>query len=69
MARRDMHFRLTERQYAFLRTQATAADETIATFLRRLVREAMASSEGQNGTGSVPKGLRSNRDGATRGDR
>ncbi len=58
VARRDLHFRVTERQYEFLLGQARAADETLATHLRRLVHEEMQTTSGSNGTGSVPKGLR-----------
>lgn len=58
MARRDLHFRITERQYAFLLCQSEAGGETMATYMRRLVHEAMKSTNTQNGTGSVPGALR-----------
>ncbi len=60
MPRRDLHFRVTERQYEFLVGQAEAADETLATHMRRLVHEEMQTKSALNGTASVPKGLRNN---------
>lgn len=61
MKRRQLHFRLTEREYRFLAEAALAADEPMATILRRLVREAIAiqaRSLRGDGTNAVPNLLR-----------
>jgi hypothetical protein len=42
--RRDLHFRVSERQYQLLLEMAQASDETIAAFMRRHLRSILAPS-------------------------
>jgi hypothetical protein len=58
LTRRDLHFRISERQYAFILSQIQATDETIASYIRHLVHEAMKHAAEKDGTGSVPTTLR-----------
>jgi hypothetical protein len=52
MAKRQLHFRATEREYLFLRRLATTDEETLSNVLRTLIRRAM-SRERELQPGSV----------------
>jgi hypothetical protein len=60
MAKRQLHFRVSEREYRFLVQCAEAGDETLAAVLRRLIRTGMIAAQSrarQSGTAPVPHPL------------
>jgi hypothetical protein len=60
MRSRQIHFRISEKEYAFLSSKAAATDEPIARVVRALIRAAMRQASPQrDGTAAVPQPLRS----------
>jgi hypothetical protein len=49
MSRRQIHIRVTEAEYSFLRTVAADADEPVNRVLRRLIRKEMANARAEGG--------------------
>lgn len=58
MPLRQVHFRATEKEHRFLRSQAQASEESVAVVLRRLIRRAMRAVDEENKTEPVPRPLR-----------
>ena len=57
MTKRQLHFRVSEREYHFLVQCAAAGDETLAAVLRRLIRAEIRAAQNraqQSGTVPVP---------------
>jgi hypothetical protein len=58
----QVHFRVTDTEYRFLRDKALSNEEAVASVLRGLVRAAMrvaGTADNKLGTGPVPQALRS----------
>jgi hypothetical protein len=54
--RRDLHFRVTEREYRALVEYAARTDESLATVLRRMIRH-LTRTDQKSGTPPVPEPL------------